>query len=146
MAAHTDMKNMKNNLHQKLQLAFDCSWVESMLPYCLGVWYAKASTENRRGNQKISGCPLPRPSPAPSVSGNLGHSQVTPILPADPPIWAMVGVTLITQATLTHRLYSDQVLLHYFQTLWNLSSNVCLFYWMPFSCFAHICIYIPVCV
>ncbi|CAI5691472.1 natural killer cells antigen CD94-like [Oreochromis niloticus] len=42
----------KNNLDQKL-LAFNCSSVERMLSYCLGVWYSGATTENRKAALRV---------------------------------------------------------------------------------------------
>ncbi|CAI5691483.1 unnamed protein product [Oreochromis niloticus] len=42
----------KNNLDQKL-LAFNCSSVERMLSYSLGVWYSGANTENRKAALRV---------------------------------------------------------------------------------------------
>ncbi|KAK0141318.1 putative RNA-directed DNA polymerase from transposon BS [Merluccius polli] len=56
----------KNNLDTKLLLAFYHSSVESVLTYCLGVWYAGSIAKDRKAvqrvintAQKIIGCPLP---------------------------------------------------------------------------------------
>ena len=55
----------KNKLDTKLQLAFYHSSVESVLTYCLGVWYTGSTAEDRKvvwrvinTAQKIIGCPL----------------------------------------------------------------------------------------
>lgn len=44
----------KNNLDRKLLLAFFPSSVESVLSCCLGVWYAGATTENRKATQRVT--------------------------------------------------------------------------------------------
>uniref|UniRef100_A0A8C5DJK7 Reverse transcriptase domain-containing protein n=1 Tax=Gouania willdenowi TaxID=441366 RepID=A0A8C5DJK7_GOUWI len=56
----------KNHLDTKLLLAFYHSSVESVLTYCLGVWYAGSTVKDRKAvqrvintAQKIIGCPLP---------------------------------------------------------------------------------------
>ncbi|KAK0139829.1 putative RNA-directed DNA polymerase from transposon BS [Merluccius polli] len=56
----------KNNLDTKLLLAIYHSSVESILTYCLGVWYAGSTAKDRKAvqriintAQKIIGCPLP---------------------------------------------------------------------------------------
>ncbi len=56
----------KNNLDQKLLLAFYRSSVESVLTYCLSVWYSGSTAEDKNAvqrviktAQKIIGCPLP---------------------------------------------------------------------------------------
>ena len=56
----------KNNLDTKLLLAFYHSSVESVLTYCLSVWYAGSTAKDRKAvhrvintAQKIIGCPLP---------------------------------------------------------------------------------------
>ncbi|XP_028299247.1 thymidylate kinase isoform X1 [Gouania willdenowi] len=56
----------KNHLDTKLLLAFYHSSVESVLTYCLGVWYTGSTVKDRKAvqrvintAQKIIGCPLP---------------------------------------------------------------------------------------
>ncbi len=56
----------KNNLDQKLLLAFYRLSVESVLTYCLSVWYSGSTAEDKNAvqrviktAQKIIGCPLP---------------------------------------------------------------------------------------
>ena len=76
----------KNNLHTKLLLAFYHSSIESVLTYCLGVWYAGSTAKDRKAvqrvintAQKIIGCPLPawKKTPHPAVSGESWPSQET---------------------------------------------------------------------
>jgi len=56
----------KNNMDTKLLLAFYHSSVLSVLTYCLNIWYAGSTAEDRKAvqrvintAQKIMGCPLP---------------------------------------------------------------------------------------
>lgn len=54
----------KNNLKEKLLETFYCSAVESLLTYCISVWYFSCTEAERKGiqrntAQRIIGCPLP---------------------------------------------------------------------------------------
>lgn len=63
---HFDRVLRKNNLNQKLLLAFYRSSVDVVLTYCLNVWYSGSTAKDKNAVQKviktaqnIIGCPLP---------------------------------------------------------------------------------------